>query len=280
MAQAHDGDMTAPSGHIHIGIGGWNYEPWRGVFYPKGLPQAKELAYAASRLTSIEINSTFYGSQKPETFRKWAGAVPDGFVFSVKGPRFATNRRVLAEAGDSIKRFLNSGVIELGERLGPLLWQFAPTKKFDAADFGKFLELLPAKSGGKSLRHVVEVRHASFRTPEFVALVRGFGTPIVFTDHATYPSLADATGDFIYARLQGGKDTIPTAYPPKELDAWAARLRSWAQGQEPQDLPRVEPPPARTKIAPRDVFAYVIHEGKIRAPGAAMALIERLKEAS
>jgi uncharacterized protein YecE (DUF72 family) len=280
MAQGHDGDVTAASGRIHVGIGGWNYEPWRGVFYPKGLPQAKELAYAAGRLTSIEINSTFYGSQKPETFRKWAAAVPDGFVFSVKGPRFATNRRVLAEAGDSIKRFLNSGVLELGERLGPLLWQFAPTKKFDAADFGKFLELLPAKSGGKSLRHVVEVRHASFRTPEFVALARSFGTPIVFTDHASYPSLADATGDFIYARLQGGKDTIPTAYPPKELDAWAARLRSWAQGQEPQDLPRVEPPPARTKIAPRDVFAYVIHEGKIRAPGAAMALIERLKEAS
>jgi uncharacterized protein YecE (DUF72 family) len=259
---------------------GWNFEPWRGVFYPKGLPQAKELAYAASRLTSIEINSTFYGSQKPETFRKWAAAVPDGFVFSVKGPRFATNRRVLAEAGDSIKRFLNSGVIQLGERLGPLLWQFAPTKKFDAADFGKFLELLPAKSGGKSLRHVVEVRHASFRSPEFVALVRGFGTPIVFTDHATYPSLADATGDFIYARLQGGKDTIPTAYPPKELDAWAARLRKWAQGQEPDDLPRVEARPARTKIAPRDVFAYIIHEGKIRAPAAAMALIERSKEAS
>ena len=140
--------MTAKkSGHIYVGIGGWNYEPWRGVFYPKGLVQAKELEYAASRLTSIEINSTFYGSQKPESFRKWAGAVPDGFVFSVKGPRFATNRRVLAEAGDSIKRFLNSGVLELGDRLGPLLWQFAPTKKFDAADFGKFLELLPAQAG-------------------------------------------------------------------------------------------------------------------------------------
>jgi len=280
MAKRHDGDMTAASGRIYVGIGGWIYEPWRGVFYPKGLPQAKELVYAASRLTSIEINSTFYGSQKPETFRKWAAAVPDGFVFSVKGPRFATNRRVLAEAGDSIKRFLNSGVIELGTRLGPLLWQFAPTKKFDAADFGKFLELLPAKSGGQSLRHVVEVRHASFRTPEFVALARSFRTPIVFTDHTAYPSLADATGDFIYARLQGGKDTIPTAYPPKELGAWAERLRQWARGQDPQDLPRVEPPRSDTKIAPRDVFAYVIHEGKIRAPAAAMALIERLKGAN
>lgn len=274
--------MTAQSGKIYVGIGGWNYEPWRGVFYPKGLAQAKELAYAASHLTSIEINSTFYGSQKPESFRKWAAAVPDGFVFSVKGPRFATNRRVLAEAGDSIARFVNSGVLKLGDRLGPLLWQFAPTKKFDAADFAKFLKLLPAKADGRSLRHVVEVRHASFRTPEFVALARDFGTPIVFTDHATYPSIADPTGDFIYARLQRGKDSVPTAYPVKELDAWAGRLRAWARGQEPADLPRVDPmrnpqQGAAREVSARDVFAYVIHEGKIRAPAAAMALIERLK---
>jgi uncharacterized protein YecE (DUF72 family) len=269
--------MTAQAGTIRVGIGGWNYEPWRGVFYPKGLAQAKELAYAARRLTSIEINSTFYGSQKPESFRKWAAAVPDGFVFSVKGPRFATNRRVLAEAGDSINRFINSGVLELGDRLGPLLWQFAPTKKFDPADFAAFLKLLPAKAGGRRLRHVVEVRHASFRTPEFVALARDFGTPIVFTDHATYPSLADATGDFIYARLQRGKDSVPTAYPATELDAWAGRLRSWAQGKQPPDLPRVDPPHDPRQAAARDVFAYVIHEGKIRAPAAAMALIERLR---
>jgi uncharacterized protein YecE (DUF72 family) len=277
LAQARDGDMTALSGQIRVGIGGWNFAPWRGVFYPKGLAQAKELAYAASRLTSIEINSTFYGSQKPESFRKWASAVPDSFKFSVKGPRFATNRRVLAEAGDSIKQFLDSGVLELGDRLGPLLWQFAPSKKFDAADFGKFLELLPAQADGRRLGHVVEVRHASFRTPEFVALARDFATPIVFTDHATYPSLADVTGDFIYARLQKGQDTIPTAYPAKELDAWARRLRIWAQGKVPDDLPRVDPTHEPQKIAPRDVFAYVIHEGKIRAPAAAMALIERLK---
>ena len=212
----------AKAGQIRIGIGGWNYEPWRGVFYPKGLAQAKELEYAASQLTSIEINSTFYGSQKPESFRKWASAVPNGFVFSVKGPRFATNRRELSGAGDSIKRFLDSGVLELGDRLGPILWQFAPFKKFDAADFGKFLELLPAKANGQNLRHVVEVRHASFNTPEFVALARSFAVPVVFTDHATYPSLADVTGDFIYARLQAGKDSIPTAYPPKEIDAWPA----------------------------------------------------------
>jgi uncharacterized protein YecE (DUF72 family) len=271
--------MTQQSGKIHIGIGGWNYEPWRGVFYPKGLAQAKELAYAASHLTSIEINSTFYGSQKPESFRKWAAAVTEGFLFSVKGPRFATNRRVLAEAGDSIQRFLNSGVLELGDRLGPLLWQFAPTKKFDAEDFAKFLKLLPAKTGGRPLRHVVEARHPSFCTPQFVALARDFAIPIVFTDHATYPSIADLTGDFIYARLQRGKDSIPTAYPAKELDTWAGRLRAWAQGKEPNDLPRVDSAHHQPK-RPRDVFAYVIHEGKIRAPAAAIALIERLKEAS
>jgi uncharacterized protein YecE (DUF72 family) len=270
--------MTTGSGKIFVGIGGWNFEPWRGVFYPQGLPQAKELEYAANHLTSIEINSTFYGSQKPESFRKWAATVPDGFVFSVKGPRFATNRRVLAEAGDSIKRFLDSGVIELRDRLGPMLWQFAPTKKFDAADFGKFLELLPAKAGDRRLRHVVEVRHPSFRTAEFVALVREFATPIVFTDHSTYPSLADATGDFVYARLQRGQDSIPTAYPPKEIGTWAKRLQIWAQGGAPDDLPCVAPAPASAKPKPRDVFAYVIHEGKIRAPAAAMALIERLQK--
>jgi uncharacterized protein YecE (DUF72 family) len=277
MAEARDGDMTNSSGHIRVGIGGWNYAPWRGTFYPEGLAQSKELGYAASHLTSIEINSTFYGSQKPESFRKWASAVPDGFVFSVKGPRFATNRRVLAEAHDSIKRFLDSGVLELGNRLGPFLWQFAPFKKFDAGDFGKFLELLPAKADGKRLHHVVEVRHASFRTPEFVTLARHFATPIVFTDHETYPSFADATGDFIYARLQRGKDSIPTAYPAKELDTWAGRLKTWAQGREPKDLPRVGADDAPKKAAARDVFVYVIHEGKIRAPAAAMALMERLK---
>jgi uncharacterized protein YecE (DUF72 family) len=272
--------MTMSSGQIYIGIGGWNFAPWRGVFYPDRLPQAKELEYASSHLTSIEINATFYGSQKPESFRKWAATVPDGFVFSVKGPRFATNRRVLAEAGDSIKRFIDSGVLELRDRLGPMLWQFAPTKKFDAGDFGNFLELLPAKIGKQHLRHVVEVRHDSFLTPEFVTLARAFSTPVVFTDHARYPSLADATGDFMYARLQQGKDSIPTAYPPKDLNAWAKRLQTWAQGNAPDDLRYVAAPAAGgssgAKAKPRDVFAYVIHEGKVRAPAAAMTLIERL----
>jgi uncharacterized protein YecE (DUF72 family) len=263
------------TGHIYIGVGGWTFAPWRGVFYPEKLTQAKELEYAASKLTSIEINGTYYGSQKPSSFRKWAGEVPDGFVFSLKGPRFATNRRVLAEAGDSVKRFYDSGVLELGDRLGPVLWQFAPTKKFDAADFGKFLELLPRQLDGRGLRHVVEVRHSSFCAPDFIALLRRFATPVVFAEHGSYPAISDVTGDFVYARLQKGDDEIKTCYPPKQLDAWANRFKTWADGGEPDDLPRVDP--AKTTKAPRDVFAYVIHEGKVRAPAGAMELIARVK---
>jgi len=262
-------------GKIFVGIGGWTYAPWRGVFYPQGLPHAKELAYAASRLTSIEINGTFYRSQSPATYRKWASEVPDGFVFSIKGPRFAVNRRVLAEAGESIERFFGSGVLELGDRLGPILWQFAPTKKFDEADFGAFLALLPKSAEGRPLRHVVEVRHDSFRVPAFIALLRQHAIPVVFAEHATYRAIADVTGDFVYARLQKGKDEIATAYPPQALDDWAARVRAWAQGSEPGDLLRVDD--KQPKARPRDVFVYFIHEGKVRAPAAAMALIERLK---
>jgi uncharacterized protein YecE (DUF72 family) len=270
---SHRGSKSA--GRIFIGVGGWTFAPWRGVFYPEKLTQAKELEYAASKLTSIEINGTYYGSQKPESFRKWAREVPDGFVFSLKGPRFATNRRVLAEAGDSIKRFYDSGVLELGDRLGPVLWQFAPTKKFDAADFGKFLELLPRQLEGRALRHVVEVRHPSFCVPAFTWLLRTFATPVVFAEHASYPAISDVTGDFVYARLQKGDDEIKTCYPPKQLDAWAGRLKTWAAGAEPDDLPRVDL--TRAKAAPRDVFAYVIHEGKVRAPAGAMELIARVK---
>lgn len=262
------------AGRVYLGVGGWTFPPWRGVFYPDKLPHAQELAYAATKLTSIEINGTYYGSQKPESFRKWASEVPDGFKFSVKGPRFATNRRLLAEAGDSIRRFYDSGVTELGDRLGPVLWQFAPTKKFDEADFGHFLELLPQAQDGITLRHVVEVRHDSFRTPAFIALLRRFNIPVVYAEHASYPQIADLTGDFVYARLQKGKDSIATGYPSKDLDAWARRLALWAAGGEPDDLPKVDDAAAPGRQ--RDVFAYVIHEGKIRAPAAAMALIERL----
>jgi len=267
--------MTAKTGRIYVGIGGWTYEPWRGVFYPKGLPHARELSYAGERLTSIEVNGTFYSTQSPKTFRKWASEVPDNFVFSLKGPRYAVNRRVLGEAGDSIKRFLDSGITELGPKLGPLLWQFAPTKKFDEVDFGAFLELLPKTLSGQTLRHVVEVRHDSFKTPAFIALLRKFSIPAVFSEHETYPAIADVVSDFVYARLQKGDEKFKTGYPPKALDAWAKRAETWTKGGEPSDLPRVDKKPAAKM--PRDVFLYVIHEAKLRAPAAAMALIERMK---
>jgi uncharacterized protein YecE (DUF72 family) len=267
--------MAKKSGKIHVGIGGWTFAPWRGVFYPTGLTQARELAYASQQLTSIEINGTFYRSQSAATFRKWASETPDGFVFAVKGPRFVVQRGVLAEAGDSLKRFFDSGVLELGDRLGPILWQFAPTKKFDEADFGGFLELLPPALDGRKIRHVVEVRHDSFKTPAFAALLRKFAVPVVFSEHASYPAIADITGDFLYARLQKGQDSIATGYPPKALDQWAERARIWATGGEPDDLPRIESA-GKAKPQPRDVFLYFIHEGKVRAPAAATALIERL----
>jgi len=266
--------MTKGAGRIYTGIGGWTYEPWRGVFYPKGLPHARELSYAAERLTSIEVNGTFYSTQSPKTFRKWASEVPDGFVFSLKGPRYAVNRRVLKEASDSIKRFLDSGITELGDRLGPLLWQFAPYKKFDEADFGGFLELLPQTFDGRRLRHAIEVRNDSFKTPAFVALARQFGTAIVYAEHDTYTEIADLTADFVYARLQKGDETLKAGYPPKALDAWAERAKTWAKGGAPKDLPRVDKTAAKKEL--RDTFLYFIHEAKLRAPAAAMALIERL----
>jgi uncharacterized protein YecE (DUF72 family) len=263
------------SGRIRVGIGGWSYAPWRGVFYPKGLKQADELAYAASHLTSIEINATHYRLQSPKSFRNWAAAAPDGFVFSVKGPRLVTQQKLLAETGNFIKRFFASGVAELGDKLGPVLWQFAPFKKFELEDFARFLEHLPRELDGLKLHHVVEARHASFRTPEFVKLLRDAGVTAAFASANDYPAIADVTGEVVYARLQKGSDTIKTAYPPKALDAWAERARSWAKGGTPQDLPLIDAA-HRPDAKPRDVFIYFIHEGKLRAPAAAMALIERL----
>jgi uncharacterized protein YecE (DUF72 family) len=267
--------MAARNGHIYVGVGGWTYEPWRGVFYPKGLPHARELSYAAEHLTSIEVNGTFYRTQTAKTFRAWASEVPDNFVFALKGPRYAVNRRVLAEAGDSIKRFVESGITELGPHLGPLLWQFAPYKKFDEADFGNFLELLPKTFDGHTLRHVVEVRNNSFKTPVFIALLRKFGIGVVYAEHDTYTEIADVTADLVYARLQKGDEKLKAGYPGKALDAWAARAKTWVQGGEPKDLPRVDKTSAKKE--PRDTFIYFIHEAKLRAPAAAMALIERLK---
>lgn len=266
--------LTKTYAKAYVGVGGWTYEPWRGVFYPKGLPHARELSYAGEHLTSIEVNGTFYSTQSPKTFRKWASEVPDGFVFALKGPRYAVNRRVLAEAGDSIQRFLSSGITELGPKLGPLLWQFAPHKKFDEKDFGAFLELLPKTFDGHTLRHVVEVRSDTFKTPAFIALARKHGIAICYAEHDTYAEIADITADFVYARLQKGDEKLEAGYPPKALDAWAKRAQTWTKGGEPSDLPRVDKKSAPK--TPRDTFIYFIHEAKLRAPAAAMALIERL----
>lgn len=263
-------------GTIRAGIGGWTFAPWEGTFYPDGLPKKRQLEYASRHLPTIEVNGTYYSAFKPPTFAKWASETPEGFVFSLKAIRFATNRRVLGEAGESVMRFLASGISELGDKLGPILWQFAPTKKFDPDDFEAFLKLLPDRQDGVRLRHVLEVRHPSFVVPEFAALARKYGVAICYAHHFTYPEMADVTADFVYLRLQRGQDSIPTAYTPAELDAWAARAKSWASGGMPGDLPLAD---ATVKIEerPRDVFVYFIHEGKVRAPQAARAFMERVR---
>jgi uncharacterized protein YecE (DUF72 family) len=265
----------ANAGRIRVGVGGWVFEPWRGAFYPSNLRQADELNYMSRHVTAIEINATYYSTQKVESWRRWARETPDDFVFTVKGSRFVTKRRELATASESITRYVEQGLTELGPKLGPIFWQFAPTKKFDEADFGAFLDLLPRKQDGVALRHAVEVRHDSFRTPAFIALVRRHEVPVIFADHATHPGIADLTGPFVYARLQTGQDSIETAYPPAELDAWAGRMQTWAEGGQPDDLDYVEAA-RRADTAPREVFAFIIHEGKVRAPAAAQAIIERL----
>jgi uncharacterized protein YecE (DUF72 family) len=263
-------------GDIRIGVGGWTFEPWRGVFYPKEVRQKDELAYASRHLTALEINGTYYSTFKSDSWRKWRDETPDGFVFTVKGSRFTTNRRELAGAGESLERFFAQGLSELGDRLGPIFWQLPNTKKFDPDDLGAFLELLPRTLDGRPLRHALEVRHPSFLTPAYPALLRQHGIANVYARHQTYPEIADLTADFVYARLQTGDDAVETAYPPAELDAWAGRLRTWASGDAPDDLPIIDEPhaPATT---PRDVFAFIIHEGKVRAPAGAMALIERCR---
>ncbi|HEY9216488.1 MAG TPA: DUF72 domain-containing protein, partial [Phenylobacterium sp.] len=212
------------AGLIRAGIGGWTFEPWRGVFYPKGLKHAAELAYASRQVTAIEINSTYYSMQKPQSWAKWRDETPEGFVFTIKGSRFCTNRRVLADAGEGMARFLDQGLVELGDRLGPILWQFMPTKKFDPDDFAAFLALLPASHGGLVLRHAVEVRHESFAVPEFVALCRKHGVAVCISENVAYPMVPDITAGFVYARLLGGADDIPTGYPPDGLDQWAQRF--------------------------------------------------------
>ncbi|MFO1249349.1 MAG: DUF72 domain-containing protein [Alphaproteobacteria bacterium] len=258
---------------IFVGIGGWVYPDWRDNFYPKGLSQKRELEYASSKLTAIEVNGTYYGSQKPESFRKWHDETPDGFVFTLKGPRFATNRRVLAEAGDSINRFFDSGVTELKDKLGPVNWQFMPTKKFDAADFEAFLKLLPKKVDGRAIRHAVEVRHDSFKDKAFVKLCRKHGVAIVFGADSDFPLIGDVTADFVYARIMGTQAKEKLGYPPAVLKKWAERARDWEKGASPKKEFLVAAAAPKKK---RDVFLFVISGAKEKNPAAAQAIIAAL----
>jgi len=262
------------AGSIYVGIGGWTYAAWRGTFYPPELPQRSELEFASRHLTSIEINGTYYGSQKPATFAKWRDATPAGFVFAVKAPRFAVNRKALADAGGTIARFLASGVMELKEKLGPINWQFLPTKPFDAEDFAAFLKLLPQESAGQKLRHVVEVRHDSFRSADFIALAREHAVAVAIAGDSQYPQIADATAPFVYARIMGTTAAEKSGYSDELLDLWAARAHTWAGGGAPQGLAYVGPHAKKGK--PRDVYLYVIGGHKERNPAAAMSLIARL----
>jgi uncharacterized protein YecE (DUF72 family) len=263
-----------PDGRIRVGVGGWSFEPWRGVFYPADLPKTRELEYASRKLTSIEINATYYRLQQPETFAKWRDETPDDFVFAVKGGRHATNRRVLAEAGESIERFFVSGVLLLGDKLGPINWQFAATKKFDPEDFGAFLALLPDSIEGREIRHAVEVRHDSFKTPAFVELARQRGVAVVVAGDSEFPLITDVTAPLVYARIMGANKTHKLGYAPGALDVWADRARIWAAGGSPADLPLIAPAP--NSESARDVFLYAISGFKERNPAAALALIERL----
>jgi uncharacterized protein YecE (DUF72 family) len=251
--------MVTSKHPVRVGIGGWTFEPWRDNFYPKGLSQKLELQYASRHLTAIEVNGTYYSTMKPESFRKWHDETPDDFMYSLKASRFATNRKVLAEAGDSIARFVGSGIAELGDKLGPIVWQFMPTKQFDAEDFEAFLALLPKKEGSRALRHVMDVRHESFISPDYRKLAKKYKVSTVFTDSDKFPSFEEPEGDFAYARLMMCAADLPTGYAPQALDEWATRARGWT-----------------TSPVKRDVFVFMINGAKERAPAAAGALLERL----
>jgi uncharacterized protein YecE (DUF72 family) len=244
------------SGKIRIGVGGWTFEPWRGVFYPDGLSQKRELEFASRALTSIEINGTYYSTFKPDSWRKWRDETPDGFVFSVKASRFCTNRKILGGAGESVDRFIGQGLSELGDKLGPINWQFMATKKFEPEDFAAFLGLLPKEKDGIALRHAVEVRSPTFATPAFYDLARKHRVAIVYAKDEDFPEIDQQTADFTYARLMASREDMETGVTDKELDGFAKQTRAWAKRG--------------------DVFAYFISGAKVRNPAAAQALIKKL----
>ncbi|MRX49491.1 DUF72 domain-containing protein [Paracoccus sp. S-4012] len=260
------------TGRIRVGVGGWSYEPWRETFYPADVPKARELEWASRQFTTLEVNATFYRGQSRETFQRWHDAVPEDFVFALKGPRYSTNRKVLAEAGESVDRFCASGIAALGPKLGPINWQLAPTKRFDAEDFAAFLALLPPEAEGLPLRHAVELRHESFACVEAVEIARAAGVAIVLAGDSEYPVIADATAGFVYARIMGTQEGEAAGYSDAALDAWAARARDWAAGKSGAGL---EPLTAWQR-KPRDVFLYVISGFKALNPLAARGLLSRL----
>ncbi|MFL6592487.1 MAG: DUF72 domain-containing protein [Luteimonas sp.] len=258
---------------IRVGIGGWTFAPWRDNFYPKGLVQRRELEFASRHVSTIEVNGTWYGAQKPSTYAKWRDETPPGFMFSAKAPMRITMARTLANTGAQVDAFLGD-IAVIGAKLGPIVWQFDPVRKLDRDDFAEFLSLLPREIDGQRLRHVLDVRVASFVDADYVALARRHGMATVFTDSDEHPSYADVTADFVYARLMRSRSALPTGYTAAELKAWAARARTWAGGGEPADLPRVVPASSPSK--PREVFVYFISSAKERNPAAAMALLAQL----
>lgn len=262
------------AGKILVGVGGWSFAPWRGLFYPPELAQRRELAWMAGKLTSVEINSTFYGLQKPATFQRWHDETPEGFIFAVKGPRFVSNRRDLASAAPSIQRFLDSGLLRLGPKLGPLNWQLAPGKSFVADEIEAFLSLLPKEHEGRQLRHAIEARHPAFAVPAFVSLARRHGVAIVLAGDSSYPQIANATAPFAYLRLMGTVDKEQRGYPAAALSRWARQATAIAAGLSPKGLTFV--PEKAAAAGKRDVYLYVISGAKHRNPAAAMALLERL----
>ena len=249
--------MPSKAGQIRTGIGGWTFEPWRGVFYPEGLAHKRELEFASRALPSIEINGTFYSTFKPDSWRKWHDETPDDFVFSVKASRYCTNRKQLAEAGPSVERFMAQGLTQLGSKLGPINWQFAATKKFDAEDFDAFLSLLPRQQDGVRLRHAIEVRHESFAVPEFTEMAKRHGCAVVYAIGKGVPTIDEATSDFTYARIMTTEDELETGLKPAEFKKLATHAKLWSKRG--------------------DVFVYFISGAKVRDPAAAQALQALLK---
>lgn len=245
-------------GRIYVGVGGWTFEPWRGPFYPEGLAQKRELEYASRQLTSIEINGTYYSTFKRDSWEKWAAETPDGFRFAVKGSRYCTNRKVLGDdkAGESIERFVGQGLSALGDKLGPLNWQFMATKKFDPVDFEGFLKLLPREVDRLPLKHALEVRHPSFACEEFYDLARKHGAAIVYALDEDFPEIDVATADFAYARVMSSREDLEAGVTPEELETYARQARGWAERG--------------------DAHVYFISGAKVRNPAAAKALIRLL----